>query len=203
MQHNAPRRVFHRLLLAGYLLVLLNGCAIDPRRSEMDALFPTPPALFADALGQEGWLGGGVDHLMLHQHLRAPEGTVVLYSGYDRGRLVVGSADAKSRAGRWYVHGMFQLAVPPLSGTQRISCMVMHYESSGASVAAVTGRKDLPEVHRMVAVFDSGTTQVVTMRDDIFMLLQTEPGRLRELRAMDAAGAVVERIPARACPAAS
>jgi len=84
-----------------------------------------------------------------------------------------------------------------------MSCMVMHYESTGASVAAVTGRTDLPEVRRMVAVFDSGATQVVTMRDDIFMLLRTEPGGLRELRAMDAAGAVVERIPAWACPAAS
>ena len=203
MHINDWRGVFAGLLLAGSLLVLLNGCTTGVPRSRMGALFPTPQAAFADALGPEGWLDRGLDRLVLHQQLGAREGTIVLYSGYAGGSLIAGSADAKPQARRWYAHGMFRLAIPPLSATQRISCTIMHYQSSGASIESVTGRVHQPVVRQIIAVFDSGAEQQATMRDDVFMLLLMEAGRLRELRAMDASGAVVERIPAQSCQALS
>ena len=196
------RRLRDRLLFAGYLLVLLNSCAIGAPRSGIGALFTTPEAALADALGPGGWLDRDIERLMLHQHLRAPEGEIALYSGYAGDTLVLGSADAKPRAGKWYAHGMFRLPVPQLSGTQRMSCRLMGYPSSGTWVVAVTGRVDRPEVRHIVVVFDSAGEQRATMRDGSFMLIGTGLGMLLELHALDAAGAIVERIPARNCAAA-
>ena len=202
MLTNDVRRVVASLVLAASLLVVLNGCLGGVPRSGMGALFPTAEAALVDALGVAGWLERGLERLVLHQHLGAPEGTIVLYSGYLGGRLVAGTADAKPRDGRWYAHGMFRLPVPQLSGTQRLSCMVMGYSSSGTWVVAVTGRVDRPEVRNIVVVFDSAGEQRATMRDGSFMLLGTGSGMLLELRAMDAGGSIVERIPAQVCVAA-
>ena len=190
-----------RLLLAVYLLVLLNGCAMGVPRSGMGALFTTPEAAFADALGPEGWLDEGLDRLVLHQYVETREGAMVLYSGYSGDSIVAGSADAKRRDGQWYAHGMFRLPVPQLSGSRQVSCAIMHYQSSGISVEAVTGRVHRPPVSQVIAVFDSGSEQPAAMHDDVFMLLRPEGNRLRELRAIDAAGAIIEHIPAQDCRA--
>ena len=196
------RRLGARLQPVVYLLVLLSGCAIGAPRSGIGALFATPQAAFADALGPGGWLDGDLERLMLHQHLQAPEGEIALYSGYAGDSLVVGSADAKRRDGRWYAHGMFRLPVPELSGAQRMRCMVPGYSSSGTWVVAVTGRVDRPEVRNIVVVFDSAGEQRATMRDGSFMLIGTGLGMLLELRALDATGAIVERVPAQVCTTA-
>ena len=188
-----------RLQLVGSLLVLLGGCAMGAPRSGMGALFATPQAALADALGPGGWLGGGLEGLILHQQLQAPEGALVLYSGYAGGNLVLGSADAKPRGAQWYAHGMLRLPVPELSGMQRMSCGVMRYQSSGTGVVAVTGRAYRPDVSSIVVVFDSGAEERATMRDGTFMLLRTEPSPVRELRAKDAGGAVVVRVPGETC----
>ena len=198
---NDRRRLRARLQLVGCLLVLLNGCAMGVPRSGMGALFTTPEAAFADALGPEGWLDEGLDRLVLHQYVETREGAMVLYSGYSGDSIVAGSADAKRRDGQWYAHGMFRLPVPQLSGSRQVSCAIMHYQSSGISVEAVTGRVHRPPVSEVIAVFDSGAEQPAAMHDDVFMLLRPEGNRLRELRAIDAAGAIVEHIPAQDCRA--
>ncbi len=188
-----------RLLFAVCLLVLLNGCVMGAPRSGMGALFPTPEAAFADALGPEGWLDEGLDRLVLHQYVGTREGAFVLYSGYTGDSMVVGSADAKRRDGQWYAHGMFRLSIPQLSGSQQVSCAIMQYQSSGISVEAVTGRVHRPAVSQILAVFDSGAEQPATMRDDAFMLLRPEGDRLRELRAIYGDEAIIEPIPAQDC----
>ena len=190
-----------RVQLVGLLLVLLSGCAVGAPRSGQGALFATPQAALTDALGPGGWLDGGLERLMLHQHLVAREGAIMLYSGYGGANLVVGSADAKPRGTQWYAHGMFRLPVPQASDSQPTSCAVMHYQSSGTEIVAVTGRSERPAVRAIMVVFDSGAERRATMRDGSFMLLQPEPSSLRELRAMDGGGVVVDRIPARACAA--
>jgi hypothetical protein len=96
---------------------------------------------------------------------------------------------------------MFRLPIPLLGGSQQLSCAIMHYQSSGISVEALTGRVHRPAVSQVVAVFDSGAEQPAATRDDVFMLLRTEGNRLRELRALDAGGAIVEHIPAQDCRA--
>ncbi len=85
-----------RLLFAVCLLVLLNGCAMGVPRSGMGALFTTPEAAFADALGPEGWLDEGLDQLVLHQYVETREGAIVLYSGYSGD-----SGDAGPRTPAW------------------------------------------------------------------------------------------------------
>ncbi len=187
------------LLYAVCLLVLVNGCAMGAPRSGMGALFPTPDAALADALGPEGWLDEGLDRLVLHQFVGTREGTIVLYSGYAGDSMIAGSADAKRRDGQWYAHGMFRLPVPQLSGSQQVSCAIMQYQSSGISVEAVTGRVHRPAVSQILAVFDSGAEQPATMRDDAFMLLRPEGDRLRELRAIYGDEAIIEPIPAQDC----
>ncbi len=190
-----------RLLFTVCLLVLLNGCVMGAPRSGMGALFPTPDAAFADALGPEGWLDEGLDQLVLHQYVETREGAIVLYSGYSGDSIVAGSADAKRRDGQWYAHGMFRLPIPQLSGSQQVSCAIMQYQSSGISVEALTSRVHRPPVSQVVAVFDSGAEQPTAMHDDVFMVLRPEENRLRELRAMDAGGALVVHIPAQDCRA--
>gem|GEM_PF-4784646 len=183
----------------GCLLLLLAGCSLAVPRTGMGAVFATPQAAFADALGPQGWLEPDLSHLMLHQQQETPEGMLVLYSGYSNGSLLVGSADAKPRRNGWYTHGMSRMPVPGLSGTQTMNCTVVRYPSSGMQVVTVTGQVRQPEVRAIDVVFDTGVVERAALRDGVFMVLTTQATTVQEIRGLDQQGVLIKRIPSDEC----
>lgn len=187
-----------RSAVVGILIMLiLSGCAMLSPRTGMGALFATPEAAFADALGPQGWLSRQGEQLELHELQPAPEGMIATYSSVQNGTLTLGLADAKPRDNRWSAHGMFALPAPAL-GDQPAACLLMPHTMTGATFAVLTGR--LADASQQAeALLTDGTTRPAVQRDDLIVLLLPAVDTLEELRIVDAQGEVVTRIDAAEC----
>lgn len=179
------------------IALILGGCAMLSPRTGMGALFATPEAALADALGPQGWLSRQGEQLELHEQQPAPEGVIATYSSLQNGVLMLGLADAKPRGNRWYAHGMFELPAPAL-GDQPAACLLMPHAMTGASFAVLTGRL-ADASHQAEALLRDGTTRPAVQRDDLIVLLLPAVDALEELRIVDTQGVVVGRIAAAEC----
>lgn len=185
--------------IAVLIALLLSGCGSLPG-SQGSSAATADEAIIA-ALSPGGWLGP-LDEVTLHTVADAPESRVALYSARltGTGGWAVGLADAKQSWRGWYAHGRIGTLTPP-SPTRRVSCAQLVVPAGGGDWLVIAGRLAPEQVAGVELVLLDGSVTPALIRDDLFTGMVALPAGLSRVRALDAAGGLVEELPATACPA--